>query len=192
MFWYKRPNDAERPTKRLGRIHVYTGEGKGKTTAALGVALRSLGAGLSVVMIQFLKGHKDYGELQAQQQYLPEDFEIVQFGTPEKTNLVNPSAIDRYLAQQGFDYARRRVAGPRPNVLILDEMNLVLHHGLIATEDVLDFLDNKHQELEVIFTGRDAPAALLNAADIVTVMQKVKQPHDYDDEEFFPRRGIEH
>lgn len=190
MLWYKRPDDQERPTKKLGRIHVYTGDGKGKTTAALGVAMRAMGTGLSVLIIQFLKGHKDYGELRFLNNFSQPGLAIVQFGTTEYTDLEHPAALDLYLATQGLDYARRAMIMRRPNVLVLDEINPAMHYGLIATQDVLDFLDHKHQETEVLLTGRNAPSSILNIADIVTVMNSVKHP--YDDPAFTPRYGIEH
>lgn len=188
MYWHKRPHAESRPQKRLGKIQVYTGEGKGKTTAALGVGLRAAGHGFRVLMIQFLKGHKDYGELLAFSKLLPH-FEIVQFGTPEKTNLAEPNAMDRYIAQQGLAFARKAMVHERPDVLILDEINPAAHHGVINLNELIDFLDNKHQETEVILTGRNAPKELLNAADIVTVMMATKTPYT---EEFIPRMGSEH
>lgn len=188
MYWHKRPPIEFNPRKRLGLVHVYTGEGKGKTTTALGVALRAAGHQLRVLVVQFLKGHKDYGELLAQEKLNPY-IEIVQFGTPEPTDLDNPSATEIYLAQQGLDYARRSMVMKRPDILILDEINTAVHHGLIDTKELLDFIDNKHQQTELILTGRNAPKELLNAADIITVMTTTKHPYD---EEFLPRKGVEH
>ncbi|MBI2411326.1 MAG: cob(I)yrinic acid a,c-diamide adenosyltransferase [Candidatus Kerfeldbacteria bacterium] len=188
MYWHKRPTNEFNPKKRLGYIHVYTGDGKGKTTAALGVALRAAGAKMNVLVIQFLKGHKDFGELLAHDRLKPY-VDIVQFGTPEFTNLHDPSAMDVYLANQGLDYARRAMVMKRPDILILDEVNTAMHHGLIKTTDMLDFLDNKHQETEVILTGRNAPKELLNAADLITVMTTTKSPYG---EDFIPRFGVEH
>ena len=189
MYWHKRPLEKEyNPKKRLGLVHVYTGEGKGKTTAALGVALRSAGHRMHVLIIQFIKGHKDYGELLAVEKLMP-FVEIVQFGIPQKTNLKDPSAMDLYLVGQGMEYAKKAMLNNRPDVLILDEVNTALHHNLLPLQEVLDFLDHKHQQTEVILTGRSAPAAILNAADIVTVMTTTKSPYNDD---FVPRKGIEH
>ncbi len=189
MYWHKRPPEKEyNPKKRLGLIHVYTGEGKGKTTAALGVALRAAGHRMRVLIIQFVKGHKDYGEILATEKLMPY-VEIVQFGTPQRSDLNDPSAMDQYLVKQGLEYARTAMLNNRPDVLILDEINTALHHKLMPLEDVLNFLDHKHQETEVILTGRSAPAPLLNAADVVTVMVTTKSPYNDD---FVPRKGIEH
>lgn len=188
MYWHKRPKKEYNPKKRLGYIHVYTGDGKGKTTAALGVALRAAGQQMNVLIIQFLKGHKDYGELLAQERLKPH-VQIVQFGTPEATHLHEPSAMDVYVANQGLEYARKAMVMKRPDVLILDEINPAMHHRLINPIEVVDFLDNKHQQTEVILTGRNAPKELLNAADIITVMNTTKHPYTDD---FVPRLGIEH
>lgn len=188
MYWHKRPPEEFNPKKRLGLVHVYTGDGKGKTSTALGVALRAAGHRMHVLVIQFLKGHKDYGELLVQDRLNPY-VEIVQFGTPEPTNLHDPSSMDKYLAQEGLDYARRAMVMNRPDILILDEINTAIYHNLIPVHEVLDFIDNKHQETELILTGRNAPKDLLNAADIITVMTSTKHPYDDD---FVPRKGIEH
>jgi cob(I)alamin adenosyltransferase len=188
MYWQKRPPEEFNPKKRLGLVHVYTGEGKGKTSAALGLALRAAGHNMKVLVIQFLKGHKDYGEMLIQERLKPH-VEIVQFGTPAPTNLHDPAAMDTYLAKEGLEYARRAMIHDRPDILILDEINTALHHHLLDTNDVLDFLDNKHQQTEVILTGRNAPKELLNAADLVTVMMSTKHPYSDD---FLPRKGVEH
>ncbi|HLD22057.1 MAG TPA: cob(I)yrinic acid a,c-diamide adenosyltransferase [Patescibacteria group bacterium] len=190
MHWHKRPKSEYHPKKRLGFIHVYTGEGKGKTTSALGVAFRSVGHKMQVLIIHFIKGHKDFGEVLAAEERLKPYVEIAQFGTPESTNLQEPSAMDRYLAKQGLDYARRAMIIKRPDILILDEINPAMAHGLIPVNDVLDFLDNKHRETEVILTGRNAPKEILNAADLITVMTTTKSP--YNKADFTPRKGVEH
>lgn len=189
MYWHKRPPQEFNPKKRLGLIHVYTGNGKGKTTSALGIALRAVGHNMKVLIIQFMKGHKDYGEMLIQEKLKPQ-LEVVQFGTPEETSLDHPTSMDQYLAQQGLEYARRAMALERPDVLILDEVNPAAAHGYIDTTEVLDFIDNAHRNVEIILTGRDAPTAFLNAADLVTVMNDVKHP--YDEHDFLPRKGIEH
>lgn len=188
MFWHKRPPKESNPKKRLGFIHVYTGEGKGKTSAALGIALRAAGHDMRVLVIQFLKGHKDYGEMLVQARLKPH-IEIVQFGTPDPINLKDPSAMDMYLAKEALEYARRAMVMSRPDILILDEINTAAHFKFLPTKEVLDFLDNKHQNTEVILTGRYAPKEILNAADLITVMTMTKHPYT---DGFLPRRGVEH
>lgn len=189
MYWKKKPPQEFNPQKRLGLVHVYTGEGKGKSTAALGVAVRAAGHKMRVLIVQFLKGHKDYGEMLAAQEQLHPHVEIVQFGTPEPTNLEDPSAMDKYLAQEGMDFARRAMAMNRPDILILDEINVAAHHGLLNPKDIVDFLDNKHQQTEVILTGKNAPKELLNSADLITVMTPSRHPYH---DGFVPRKGVEH
>ncbi|MFC1598274.1 cob(I)yrinic acid a,c-diamide adenosyltransferase [Patescibacteria group bacterium] len=189
MYWHKTPPQKEyNQKKRLGYVHVYTGEGKGKTSAALGTALRAAGHKLDVLIVQFIKGHKDYGELLAMDKLKPY-IEIVQFGTPDITNLEDPSAMDSYLTNQGLEFARSQMVKDRPDLLILDEINPAAAYGLLKVNDVLDFIDNAHQQTEIILTGRDAPKEFLNAADLVTVMTQTKSPYC---DEFEPRCGIEH
>lgn len=188
MYWEKRPQKEFNPKKRLGLVHLYTGDGKGKTTSALGIALRAIGQNMKVLVIQFMKGHKDYGEMLIQEKLKPQ-LEVVQFGTPEKMDLENPTDMDRYLAQQGMEYARRAMALERPDVLILDEINPAVSSGCVSVVEVLDFIDNAHRNVEIILTGRHAPKEFLNAADIVTIFNDVKHPYSDD---FLPRAGIEH
>lgn len=188
MKMHRKPS-KDNPKKKLGYLHVYTGEGKGKTSAALGVLLRAAGQGFNVVMIQFLKGQKDSGELQAFQK-LGKNIEIVQFGRNDLVSLQDLQAMDAYLAIQGLEYARKVVRQRRPDVLILDELTTVVQHRLLRIEDVVDFLDNRHRNVEVIVTGNQAHPALLNMADLVTIMQPAKQYFDHAN--FEPRLGIEH
>lgn len=191
MMYHDRAADSHHPVKYFGKIHVYTGDGKGKTTAALGLTLRALGHGFSVLMIQFFKNHKDFGELKIGNLLQPQ-LEIVQFGQLGVIDLVHPSAIDIYYVREGLDYARkalRREPEKRPHILILDEINVALGYHMIPVAEVLDFLDNKHQNTEIVLTGRYAPEALIKRADLVTEMNAIK--HYYTDD-FFARKGIEH
>lgn len=191
MKIHPKPTNEYNPKKRLGYVHVYTGSGKGKTTAALGVVLRAAGQGHKVTMLQFLKGAKDSGELIAATK-LGDNVEIIQFGRADLTDLDNLQAVDGYLASQGLQYARdiMRYNRRRPDVLILDELTTAIAYGLLRIEDIVDFLDNRYQNMEIIITGEDAHPALLNLADLVTIMQSTKQYFDYDN--FAPRLGIEH
>lgn len=182
------PRHKQHPKKKLGYLQVYTGAGKGKTTAALGVLLRAAGHGHSVVMIQFLKGDKASGELLAFQK-LGKNVEILQFGRDDLGSMQELQTVDAYLARQGLQYARDVMRKHRPDVLILDELATAVQHRLIPVQDVLDFLDNRHQNTEVIVTGDKTHPAILNLADLVTVMQSAK---DYFDRaNFEPRLGIE-
>lgn len=188
MHWHKTPKKEFNPKKRLGYVHVYTGEGKGKTSAALGTALRAAGHNMRTTVIQFIKGHKDYGEMQILDRLQPH-VQVYQFGRPEPTDLAAPTDIDLYYAQRGMEFARDHIVQDRPDILVLDEINPAVRHGLIDLEELLDFIDNRHRHIELILTGRDAPSEVLNAADLITVMNATRHPYH---DEFQPRRGIEH
>ena len=189
MIIHPKPERSYNHKTKLGYMHVYTGEGKGKTSAALGVLLRAAGQGHKVKMVQFLKGHKDAGELQAAQR-LGKHVEIIQFGRHDLLSLDELQTVDAYFANQALQYVRSLVKKDRPDLLILDEITTAVEHELLAIQDVVDFLDNRHQHMEVVVTGRNAHPDILNLADLVTVMQPTKQYYTYD--RFEPRLGIEH
>ncbi|MFA6475067.1 MAG: cob(I)yrinic acid a,c-diamide adenosyltransferase [Patescibacteria group bacterium] len=190
MHIHPKPTKSHQPKKKLGYLHLYTGAGKGKTSAALGVLLRAAGQGHRVLMIQFLKGHKDAGEFLAFQK-LGSNIEIVQFGRADLLSLDALQAADAYFTKQGLDYARQAMRSKqRPDVLILDEITSAVHYGLLPIEELVDFLDNRHRETEVVLTGAEAHPALFNLADLVTVMQPAKHYFNYVN--FAPRLGIEH
>lgn len=158
-----------------GTIQVYTGNGKGKTTAALGQALRACGHGLRVVMIQFMKGSNNYGEVMIAPQ-IP-NFEIFQFGLPTFVEKGNPSQEDLRLARMGMDFARKAIREGRYDVVILDEINCAIDYGLVDSSEVIELLRTKPEKVEVILTGRYAPEEILEIADLVTEMKEVK--HHY-------------
>ena len=188
MQYHQVDSTSANPKKDLGYIHVYTGEGKGKTTAALGHMVRALGHGHEVLMIQFLKGSKDSGEYKFHVEN-PENFKIMQFAQPEPVDFRNPSTQDKYLVEQGMDFARQAMVNNRPDLLILDEVNPAIHHDLIDVKEIINFLDNKHQQTEVILTGKYAHPEVMDIADMVINMDPKKH---YFDDEFSPRLGIEH
>lgn len=154
-----------------GYIHIYTGDGKGKTTAALGLALRAAGAGLRVCLIQFLKDG-DYSEIKALRRLEPQ-IHVAQFGTGRFVR-GRPTAADRAMAAQGLDAAREALTGGRHDVVILDEINVAGALGLIDEDVVMVMLQQRAPHVEVILTGRNAAAAWCEAADLVTVMQAAK------------------
>jgi len=160
--------------ERKGMVHVYTGGGKGKTTAALGLALRAWGHGRRVLIIQFMKGRSDYGELLAAQR-MP-GFAVEHYGRPEFVNPENPAPQDLALAARALARAREAVASGEYDVVVLDEVNVALGCGLVALADVLAVVAARPPALELILTGRDAPPALVDAADVVTEMREVKHP----------------
>jgi len=170
-----------------GNIHLYTGSGEGKSLTAFGLALRAVGHGYKVVIIQFLKGRKDVGEYKIKDRLSPE-YEIYQFGREEFIDLSKPTPIDYELAKMGLEFAWNALKS-RPRVLVLDEINLAVAAGLIKVEDVLSLIDTVPDETVVVLTGRNAPEKLIERADLVTEMVEVKHP-------FYigipARRGIEY
>lgn len=170
-----------------GLIQIYTGDGKGKTTAALGVALRAIGHGLRVYMIQFMKGDIDYGEIKAVKKL--ENFEIIQFGRPDFVNRENPENIDIKLANEALAHAREVMRKREYDILILDEINVAVNFGLIEVQDVLNILNSKPENMELILTGRYAPPEILEKSDLITEMKCIKHPHDKG---VVAREGIEH
>jgi cob(I)alamin adenosyltransferase len=169
----------------LGYIYLYTGDGAGKTTNALGLALRSIGHGNKVVIVQFLKGRKDVGEVKIGEKLGPE-YEIRQFGTEEFVDPKHLRPIDYEEAKKGLEYTRS-VLMKKPDLLVLDEINLVLAGGLLGIEDVLDLLKNLPSETDVVLTGRLAPRELIDRADFVNVIVDVKHPP-----KMVTRKGIQY
>ncbi|MFW5896928.1 MAG: cob(I)yrinic acid a,c-diamide adenosyltransferase, partial [Bacillota bacterium] len=189
-----------------GYVQVYTGDGKGKTTAALGLALRAIGRGLKVLMIQFMK-HWGYGEHLAARRLEP-DLEIVQAGKPyliareedldEETREAlgdevvvfppgkPPEEVVR-LARDGVKLARRALEDGEVDLLILDEINVAVHYDLISIDDVLDLIDSRPPAMELVLTGRCAPKELVERADLVTEMKEIKH---YYRRGVMARRGI--
>jgi len=161
---------------RQGLIQVYTGPGKGKTTAALGLALRAAGQSMRVYIIQFMKGWPHYGELVSVQK-LPE-ITLRQFGRPEFVDKDNPHPEDIRLAREALDHARQIIDGGEHDMLILDEVNVALAWGLIEMEELLSLMDAKPKDMELVLTGRSAHPEVMKRADLVTEMLDIKHPFD--------------
>lgn len=171
----------------LGKIHVYTGEGQGKTQAALGLALRALGRGLKVIIIQFMKG-TDSGENLVQKKLAP-DYEIYRFGRAKFIKKGEPEKEDIKLAKEGLAFALEVTKTRQPDILILDEINVALDFGLLQVTEVLKFLDKIPKGIEIILTGRNAKKEIIDRADLVTDMKKIKH---YYDQGLQARLGIEY
>ena len=166
------------PRKRMtkGLLQVYTGNGKGKTTAALGLAVRAMGHGYKVFMLQFMKGSKDYGELQAAEKYLP-NLIIVQSGLETFVCKENPCRTDIELARQGLETAKKVIREEHYDMVILDEINVALDFNLIDLTEVIDMINNKPDHVELVLTGRYVPAKIVELADLVTEVSLVKHPY---------------
>lgn len=158
-----------------GLVIVLTGNGKGKTTAALGQALRAIGHGLRVCMIQFMKGRK-YGEVLAAEKYLP-GFVVHLFGLDSFVMRDNPAPVDIELARRGLAFAKEVIASGEYDMVILDEINVACDFKLIDTADVVDLIRGKPPALHLILTGRYAPDELCALADTVSDVGEVK--HHY-------------
>ena len=175
------------PKISKGLVQVYTGTGKGKTTAALGLALRAVGKGLKVYMIQFMKGDIEYGEISTAKKM--ENFEIVQIGRPDFVDKSNPAEIDIKLANEALDHAREIINGNNYDIVILDEINVAVDWKLIEVEKVIDLIKTKPEHVELVLTGRYASQEIIDIADLVTEMQEIKHPYNDGVE---ARDGIEH
>jgi cob(I)alamin adenosyltransferase len=162
------------PNKKKGYIHVLTGNGGGKTTSALGVAMRSIGQGHRVVVVQFMKGRADIGEFKIQKK-LP-DYTVYQFGRKKFVNLKRPSKEDVELANQALGFAREEILEKMPpQLLILDEINLAAAIGLIDATEVVEMLAKAPRGVDIYLTGRHAPKHLMDIADYVTVVEDKKR-----------------
>ncbi len=170
-----------------GMIQVYTGEGKGKTTAALGLALRAVGHGHKVVMVQFMKGPEKTGELMAAEKLAPWLF-IKPMG---RTGFINKDHLDpkdKDLALKALDFSREVMLNQPIDILILDEINVAVSFGLLPVEAVLELIDRKPAPMELILTGRYAHPKIVEKADLVTEMKNQKH---YFSKGVPDRRGIE-
>jgi cob(I)alamin adenosyltransferase len=156
-----------------GCIQVYTGNGKGKTTAALGLALRAVGRGLTVCMIQFMKGGGPYGEHLVAERLAPY-LTIIPTGRPGWVDKDNPAEEDKRLAAEALSMGKRALTGGEFDLVILDEINGAVSFGLLAVAEVLDLMQSKPPQVELILTGRNAAAQIIEAADLVTEMREVK------------------
>jgi len=167
-------------------IHVYTGDGKGKTTAALGLALRAAGHGMRVCVIMFLKGRYRYGEKYAAKKVL--GLEIAAYG---RGDLVRgePTKKDIEEAEKAFQHATLSVKSRKYSLVILDELTHAVNLGLVKLDDVMRLIREKPADLELVITGRDCPPEILEAADYVTELVERKHPYARG---IRARRGIEY
>lgn len=164
-------------TEPTGLIIVHTGTGKGKTTAALGLALRAAGYGFRTLMIQFIKGTWRYGELDAADMLAPL-VDIVPMGKGFiRMDQGGPSDEDRKAVTEAWDFAKARIQSGGYEMIILDEITYVMDYGLLEVKDVLEVLRTKPKTLHLVLTGRNAPPEIIEAADLVTEMKEIKHPY---------------
>ncbi|MEX0974283.1 MAG: cob(I)yrinic acid a,c-diamide adenosyltransferase [Bacillota bacterium] len=167
-------NNMSNTSNIKGLVLVYTGDGKGKTTAALGLALRQIGWGRRVLVIQFMKGAGNvYGERIAAEKYLPL-LEIEQHGRDDFVNLGDPATVDKDLAHKALARAAEAFGSGKYGMVVLDEVNVAVACGLVETSDVLNLLQKRPRELDVVLTGRYCPKELMDAADTVSEVKELK------------------
>lgn len=171
----------------FGLIQVYTGNGKGKTTAALGLALRAAGHGFKVAMIQFMKENTEYGEFRAAA-FLP-GFTLLQVGRNDFVDAANPDPVDIRLARDGWEIAKKMIMDRQHRIVILDEINVAMAWNLLDTDAVANFLTSRPGDVEIVLTGRYAPKVILDMADLVTEMREIRHPYQAGIE---GRKGIDY
>ena len=161
-----------------GLVIVYTGKGKGKTTAALGIVLRAVGHGYKVGMIQFIKGEWYYGELTSSKRLEPE-FELIAAGKGFVGILDDDHPIEEHekAAKDAIQVAKQKIASGDYDIMILDEINYAVKLNLITQEDILDVIAAKPEKTSLVLTGNYVPEAVIDAADLVTEMREIKHPY---------------
>ena len=170
-----------------GLVFVYTGGGKGKTTAAMGQALRAVGHGLKVLVIQFMKGKK-YGEVIACEKFLP-GITVRLCGLDSFVMRENPAPVDVELARQGVGIAAKALTSDEYNMVILDEINVVLDFKLVPLSEVVEIIKARAPKVDVILTGRYAPPEIIELADTVSEINDIKHHYAAGMKE---RAGIEY
>jgi len=181
--------DSERGEHQdRGYIVVLTGDGKGKTTSALGMAMRAIGQGLRVAVLQFIKGTWRYGELETAARLAP-DLVIRPLGEGfVHVDPKNPDPKDVACAQRGWQVCKETLMSGEYGMVVLDEINLAVSYGLLPLEEVIAALKERPPHVHVVLTGRDAPPELVEMADLVTEMVEVKHPYRKG---ITARKGIE-
>jgi len=175
-----------------GYIQVYTGDGKGKTTASLGLAMRALGRSWKVLIIMFTKGGDDYGELNSFRNLSPEiskNLTIVQAGLDRIVYTSNKNENDAKEIQKGWDLAKNAINNDTYNLIILDEANIALELGFIELDEMIEVLENKPEDMEIVLTGRNAHPKIIEIAHLVSKIEPVKH---YWDKGVQARKGIEY
>ena len=177
---------------KIGYIQVYTGDGKGKTTASLGLALRALGRGWKVLIVMFAKGGPDYGEIHSFSN-LSDDiktrFKVINAGLDRIVYKNNMNEDDKSEIQKGWTFAKNAINNCEYELVILDEANIAIDLGLIDVDDMLETLKNKPKGVEIVLTGRNAHEKIIEAAHLVSKIEPVKHYWDIGVE---AREGVEY
>ena len=173
-----------------GLVVVYTGKGKGKTTAALGIVLRSVGHGYKVAMIQFIKGEWYYGELTSSRRLEPE-FELIAAGKGFVGIMDDDHPIEdhRLAAEKAASVAKEKLSSGIYDVMILDEINYALKLNLISLQNVVEIIQSRPKKTNLILTGNYAPQEIIEVADLVTEMKEIKHPYRFG---IRAKRGIDY
>lgn len=168
----------------LGKIHIYTGGGKGKTTAALGLALRALGAGYKIYLIQFLKGRRG-SELKSLKSL--KKITVKRFGEKKFIHKIGAKP-DKLAAQKALAWAKKIIGSGRYDLVILDEIFLAVYFKLIGINEIIKLIKGKPEKVELVLTGRRAPKEIIRRADYATEMKEIKHPYRQG---LAARKGIE-
>ena len=175
---------------RKGLIIVHTGPGKGKTTAALGTAMRAAGQGLKVLMVQFIKGSWHYGELEAAKRFDQDSFRIIPMGRGfVKVGAEKPDPEDVRLVEEAWRFAAEKIQSGEYDLVILDEINYAISYKMLEVGKVIEALKRKPEMVHVILTGRNAHPDIVELADLVTEMREIKHPYHKGVQ---AQRGIEY
>lgn len=170
-----------------GLVQVFTGNGKGKTTAAMGTIVRAVGHGKKVFLVSFMKGNYEFGEYKTLAG-LP-GVKIAQFGFRKFTDPANVKPEEKQQAEEALTSAREAVNSGKYDIVVMDEVNVAVNYDLIPLEDVLELVRDKPPHVELILTGRYADSRLLEIADLATEMVKIRHPFDKG---IKARKGIEY
>jgi cob(I)alamin adenosyltransferase len=172
--------------KELGLVQVYTGNGKGKTTASLGLALRAMGTGLNVGMVQFMKSERPDGEYRMAG--ILDNFTMVSFGPKHFLDPGKLTDEDRREAYNAFNTAKEMIYSGKYDLFIMDEINTAMGWNLIDAKDVMKMLNGRPENIEIVMTGRYVPDEIIEFADLVTEMRMIKHPFEKG---IGARKGIE-
>jgi len=161
-----------------GLVVIYTGKGKGKTTAALGIVLRAVGHGFKVLMIQFIKGEWYYGELSSSKRLTPE-FEMIAAGKGFIGILDDDHEFVEHKksAENALSLAREKILSKKYDIIILDEINYAINLKLLSTNQVLELIKERPKQTSIVLTGNYAPNEIIKVADLVTEMNDIKHPY---------------